>query len=79
MSTTTARVERALSEFLCADRDADNPALFHVYSGSGARYEVNVSGQPPRCNCADWEQHELCKHILFVLFDNPVELTEVVR
>ena len=81
MSATTARVQRALSEFLSAERVDGDPALFHVYSGSGARYEVDLSGETPRCNCDDWmEHHELCKHILFVLLvAYPAELAEVVR
>jgi hypothetical protein len=80
MSMTTACVERALSEYLHAERDADNPALFHVHSGSGARYEVNVSGETPRCQCEYWHQHnEICKHILFIILMHPDVLNEVVR
>lgn len=80
MSATTARVQRALTEYLHAVRDADNPALFHVYSGSGARYEVDLSGEMLRCQCDDWmDHHEICKHILFVLLTNPTELDVLER
>lgn len=80
MSATSARVQRALTEFLHAERVTGNPALFHVYSGSGARYEVDLSGESPRCPCEDWMGHrELCKHILFVLMTHPEVLGEVVR
>lgn len=80
MSATTDRVQRALSEFLHAERVPKNPALFQVHSGSGARYEVDLSGETPRCQCDDWmERQAICKHILFVLLTHPDELTEVVR
>jgi hypothetical protein len=80
MNATTARVSRALSEYLHAARVDGNPALFYVYSGSGARYEVDLSGKRPRCQCDDWmERHEICKHILFVLLTHPDELDRVVR
>lgn len=80
MSATSDCVQRALSEFLHAERVDGNPALFQVHSGSGARYEVDLSGTTPRCQCAYWmERNEICKHILFVLLTNPAELTEVIR
>lgn len=80
MSATTARVQRALTEFLHAKRVTGNPALFHVHSGSGARYEVDLNSETPRCQCDDWtERQAICKHILFVLLTNPGELDRVIR
>ena len=80
MSATTVRVQRALSEFLHAERVDGTPALFRVYSGSGARYEVELATGAPDCTCEDWQQRQgMCKHILFVLLTNPGELDGVVR
>lgn len=80
MSATTDRVQRALSGFLRAKRVDGNPALFAVDSDSGAQYEVDLSGEQPRCNCEDWvERHEICTHILFVVLTHPDELNEVIR
>jgi hypothetical protein len=80
MSATSARVQRALSEFLHAERVDGNPALFRVASGSGARYEVDLSGKTLRCQCDDWmDRQVICKHILFVLLTHPGELDRVIR
>jgi hypothetical protein len=80
MSATTDRVHRALSEYLHAERVPGGSGMFHVYSGSGARYVVELSTGGPDCTCEDWQQHEdMCKHILHVLLTHPAELHEMVR
>jgi hypothetical protein len=80
MSATTTRVQRALSEFLHVERVPGGPGMFHVDSGSGARYIVELATGGPDCTCEDWQRDQrFCKHVLRVLLLYPAELNEVVR
>jgi hypothetical protein len=80
MSATTDRVERALSEYLSVERVPGGPGMFRVYSGSGARYIVELATGAPDCTCEDWQwDQRSCKHVLRVLLIHPAELNEMVR
>jgi glucokinase len=79
MSATTDRVERALSEHLSVERVRGGPGMFRVYSGSGARYIVELATGAPDCTCEDWQRDQRsCMHVLRVLVMYPAELNEVV-
>jgi hypothetical protein len=72
MSATTARVARALGEFIHAERKNGTPERFQVDSGSGARYAVDLDGDTPHCDCEDWQgPGDYCKHVWYVLLTDP--------
>jgi hypothetical protein len=80
MSATTARVSRALSEFLHAKRVDGNAVLFRVDSGSGAWYKVDLSGERPQCDCDDWQgPGDYCKHVWNALLTDPDALAAFRR
>jgi hypothetical protein len=79
MSATTDRVQRALSEFLHAERVDGNAAMFAVYSGSGARHVVELATGGPDCTCEEWQHEGICLHILFVLLTQPQTLDRLTR
>ncbi|WP_248911034.1 hypothetical protein [Halocatena marina] len=61
-----ARIGRALSEFLHAEKGEHGDETYRVHSGSGSTYAVDLDGPDGRfCSCADTA--EFCKHILHVL------------
>lgn len=80
MSATTARVSRALAEFLRATRKNGDPTLFAVDSGSGEEYEVDLRDERPHCTCEDWQgPGDFCKHVWHVLLTDPDALTAFRR
>lgn len=69
--SSSARVHRALSEILHAERVLDdNPEMFWVHSTSGERYAVDFADGDPFCTCEDC-RGGFCKHIWNCLLIQP--------
>ena len=46
----------------------DYELLFYILGTSNFIYTVKISNLSFKCNCEDFEESKLCKHICFVLF-----------
>ncbi|RJT04714.1 SWIM zinc finger family protein [Halococcus sp. IIIV-5B] len=59
------RIHRALDSFYHVE-SADEPGAYHVHSGSGSTYTVNLL-EGGSCTCPDAERSAMCKHLFRVV------------
>lgn len=72
-----ARVGRALSEFLHAEKGQHGDQTYRVHSGSGKTYAVDLDNPDGERFCSCPDETQFCKHILHVLLvETPETLVE---